>query len=107
MTKIHEVSQEVCSSEQTVFSARTVSLPSLSETAAAGSDLIIAHRDHARRGHQTGTCRLPLSRCPMRGTPADLSQCEGRCVGVTVVYVWNGYRSAGGAVAPERAPDGG
>src|SRR5258707_1064365 len=105
--KAHETSQEVCSGEQTVLSSRTVPLSSLPETATAGSDLDGAHGDHAGRGGQTGPRRLPLPRPPMRGTPADLSQCEGRCAGITVVHVWGGYRAAGRTVALERAPDGG
>src|SRR5216683_6235607 len=105
--KAHETSQEVCSGEQTVLSSRTVPLSSLPETATAGSDLDGAHGDHAGRGGQTGPSRLPLPRPPMRGTPADLSQCEGRCAGITVVHVWGGYRAAGRTVSLERAPDGG
>src|SRR5438105_525394 len=105
--KAHESSSDICSGEQTVLSSRTVALSCLPETVTAGSDLDGAHGDHAGRGGQTGPCRLPLSRPPLRGTPTDLSQCAGRCAGVTVVYLWIGYRAAGRAVASERAPDGG
>src|ERR1700686_288617 len=104
--KAHEASPEVCPCEQTVLSSGTVSLCGVSETVTAGSDLDGAHGGHAGRGRQTGTRRLPLSRRTMRGTSGDLSQCEGRCTGVTVVYVWSGYRAAGGTVAVARAPDG-
>src|SRR5512133_2619408 len=105
--KAHETSQEDCSREQTVLSSGTVPLSGLPETVTSGGDLVGAHGDHVGRGDQTGACRLPLSRTAVHGAPADLSQRQGRCAGVTVVHVWIGYRAAGGTVAPERAPDGG
>src|SRR5437763_16008276 len=105
--KAYETSPEVCQSEQTVLSSRTVALSRLPEKVTAGSHFDGAHGDHAGRGHQTGPRGLPLSRPPMCRISADLSQCEGRCTGITVVYLWIGYRASGGPVAPERAPDGG
>src|SRR5215470_9604207 len=86
--KAHETDQEDSSGEQAFLSPGTISLCGLSETVTAGGDLVGTHGDYARQGDQTSACRLPLSRCTMRGTPADLSQCTGRCAGVTVVYVW-------------------
>src|SRR5260370_6785814 len=94
--KAHETSPEVCQSEQTVLSSGAVALSRLPETITAGGDLDGAHGDHAGRGHQTGPRGLPLSRHTMCGISADLSQCEGRCPAVTVVYVWSGIRAEGG-----------
>src|SRR5260370_37064031 len=104
--KAYETSPQVCSGEQTVLSCGTISLSRLPGTVTAGSDLVGAHRDHAGRGGQTGTRGLSLSRPPMCGISTDLSECEGRWAGVTVVYLWIGYRAVGGTVALERAPDG-
>src|SRR5260370_14706019 len=104
--KAHETRQDICSGEQTVLSSRTDTLSSRSETATTGSDVVGAHRDHAGRGHQTGARRLPLSRPPLCGIATHLSQRRGRCPGITMVYLWIGYRAVGRTVAPKRAPDG-
>src|SRR5260370_32945939 len=105
--KAHEASPEFRPCEQTVLSCGTVSLCGVSERVTAGSDVVGAHSSHTGRSHQTGACRLPLPRPPMCGTSPHLSQCEGRCAGLTVVHLWNGYCAAGGTVATERAPDRG
>jgi predicted ATPase/class 3 adenylate cyclase len=59
--KAHESSPEVYPGEPTVLSSRMLSLPGLSETVTAGSDVVGAHGGHTERSDQVGACRLSLS----------------------------------------------
>src|SRR5258708_4514071 len=59
--KAHESSPEVYPGESTVLSSRMLSLPGLSETVTAGSDVVGAYGGHTERSDQVGACRLSLS----------------------------------------------
>src|SRR5260370_5292171 len=104
--KDHAQKEELPSSCQTHHASRNHPLSAMPDEITTVCHDFRSHHCDPQASHSTRPLWLSMSTPRLSRQKNALSKCTSRCVGVSRVYLWLGYRPARRTSPTERAPNG-